>query len=347
MFKVIKYDDIDNNKIEGNNILIDVRSPSEFKKEHIPGSINIPIFSDEERHLVGEMYVQNSPELAKKMGIEFASKKLPHIYEQVSELDKEYDKLIFFCARGGFRSSSLVSLFMTIGVNSFKMDKGYKGYRKYINENLPEVIKDVKFVVLYGNTGAGKTDILKSLKDSGRDILDLEGCANHRGSILGSVGLGDQNTQKNFESQIYKSLKDRKSNLVFVEGESKKIGKVVIPEYIYEPMSKGINICIDTDLEQRIDNILRDYVHGTDEELIRALNYLRQQLGHMTIDKYIEMIKIHDYREVIGDLMINYYDPHYEYKNRQYRKTFKNIDSTITANNIREWIKDKQNHLTL
>lgn len=342
MFKVIKYEDIDNNKLEENYILIDVRSPSEFKTEHIPDSINIPIFNDEERALIGETYVQNSPDLAKKMGIKFASEKLPEIYNRVALLDKEYDKLIFFCARGGFRSSSLVSLFMTIGVNSFKMDKGYKGYRKYINENLPEVIKDVKFVVLYGNTGAGKTDILKSLKDSGNDILDLEGCANHRGSILGSVGLGDQNTQKNFESQIYKSLKDRKSNLVFVEGESKKIGKVVIPEYIYEKMSNGINICIDTDLPKRIDNILRDYVHGTDEELIHALNYLRQQLGHETIDRYIEMIKMDQYREVIGDLMVNYYDPHYEYKNRQYVKIFKNIESSISAKNIAEWIDNRK-----
>jgi tRNA 2-selenouridine synthase len=343
MFKVIKYEDIDNNKVEGNYILIDVRSPSEFKTEHIPGSINIPIFNDEERHLVGETYIQNSPELAKKMGIEFASKKLPDIYEQVSKLDKEYDKLIFFCARGGFRSSSMVSLFMTIGVNSFKLDKGYKGYRKYINENLPEVIKDVKFVVLYGNTGAGKTDILKSLKESGSNILDLEGCANHRGSILGGVGLGDQSTQKSFESQIYKTLKERTSNLVFVEGESKKIGKVVIPQYIYESMSRGINLCIDTDLQLRIDNILRDYVHGTDEELIHALKYLSQQLGHSIIDKYIEMIKNDQYREVIGDLMINYYDPHYEYKNREYIKTFKNIKSSITAMNIVEWIDDNKN----
>lgn len=342
MFKVVKFEDIDN-RLEENYILIDVRSPSEFKTENIPGSINIPIFDNEERELIGKTYIQESPEKAKSIGIEFASKRLPNIYEQVSKLDKEYDKLIFFCARGGFRSSSLVSLFFTIGVNSFKLDKGYKGYRKYINDNLPEIVKGVRFVVLYGNTGAGKTDILKNLKDSGRDVLDLEGCANHRGSILGSVGLGDQNTQKTFESQIYKSLKDRKSNVVFVEGESRKIGKVIIPEYIYERMNNGINLCIETNLEIRIDNILRDYVHGTDEELISALNYLRQQLGHDIIDKYIEMINKDQYREVIGDIMVKYYDPHYEYKNRQYVKVFKNIESPVTANNIIEWIDDKEN----
>lgn len=347
MFKVIKYEDIDNNNIEGSHILIDVRSPSEFKTENIPGSINIPIFDDEQRELIGKTYIQDSPDLAKKIGIEVASKRLPDIYDQVSKLDKEYDKLIFFCARGGFRSSSLVSLFMTIGVNSFKLDKGYKGYRKYINDNLPEVIKGVKFVVLYGNTGTGKTDILKSLQDSGKDILDLEGCANHRGSLLGGVGLGDQSTQKTFESLVYKSLKERRTNLVFVEGESKKIGKVVIPEYIYSVMNNGINFCIESNLEIRIDNILRDYVHGTDAELISALNYLRQQLGHELVESYIEMINKDQYREVIGDLMIKYYDPHYEYKNRQYIHSFENIESQITATNIIEWIEDNQNHLAL
>ena len=276
------------------------------------------------------------------MGIQFASEKLPQIYEQVSQLDKEYSKLIFFCARGGFRSSSLVSLFMTIGVNSFKLDKGYKGYRKYINDNLPKQLEGVKFVVLYGNTGAGKTDILKILQENGSDILDLEGCANHRGSTLGSVGLGHQSTQKIFESKIYESLKGRKSNLIFVEGESKKIGKVVIPEYIYEEMNKGINICIDTKLEDRIENILRDYVHGTDEELIKSLNYLRQQLCHEKVDAYIQMIENDQYREVIGDLMINYYDPHYEYKNRKYIKIFKNENSGKTARDIENWIKDNK-----
>lgn len=342
MYKVIKYDDIHNNKVNGSYILIDVRSPKEYELETIPGAINIPIFDNNERSLIGTTYVQQSTDNAKKIGIEAAALKLPDIYDKFSKLDKEYDKLIIFCARGGFRSSSLVSLFMTIGVKIFKLDKGYKGYRQYINEHLPQSINGVKFVVLYGNTGTGKTDILKSLVNKGKDILDLEGCSNHRGSILGGVGLGEQSTQKMFESLIFESLETRKTNLVFVEGESRKIGKVIIPEYIYESMDKGINLYIHADIEIRINNVLRDYVHGTDDELVKSLNYLRKQLGHKTIDEYIHMINNHDYRPVIKELMINYYDPHYEYKGRKYISTFENIDSELTADNIIKWIENEK-----
>lgn len=339
MFKVIKYKDIDQDKFNGNYILIDVRSPKEYESATIPGAINIPIFDNDDRERIGTTYIQHSTDTAKKLGIAAASLKLPHIYDQISELNKKYDKLILFCARGGFRSSSLVSLFMTIGINIFKLDKGYKGYRNYINEHLPKSIQGVQFVVLYGNTGTGKTDILKSLKDQGKDILDLEGCANHRGSILGGVGLGDQNTQKMFESLIYQSLRNRKTNIIFVEGESRQIGKVIIPQCIYDTMNQGINLYIHADIDVRIDNVLRDYVHGTDDELISSLNYLRKPLSHKTINKYIDMIRSHDYRPVIKDLMIQYYDPHYRSNNRKYTRTFENIDSYITAKNIIQWIK--------
>ena len=339
MFKTIKYEDIDNNKIKGNYILIDVRSPDEYRAEMIPGSINIPIFDNDERKLIGTTYIQESTDLAKKMGIEAAASKLPNIYEKILTLDKKYDKLIFFCARGGYRSSSLVSLFSTLGINAFKLDKGYKGYRKYINKNLPEVVKKVKFVVLYGNTGTGKTDILKALKNNGKDILDLEGCANHRGSLFGSVGLGKQNTQKTFESLIYESLKNRKTNTIFIEGESRKIGNVIIPKYIYNAMYAGINLWIDADIEIRVDNVLRDYVHGTDDELKFSLNLLSKQLGQKTISKYIDMINTHEYIKVIKELMIGYYDPHYEYKNRKYSKVFKNLECQATAKNIIDWIE--------
>lgn len=339
MFKVVSYEDIDNKKIDESHILIDLRSPSEYKSETIPGAINIPLFDDEERKIIGTVYKQESIEKAKTLGMEFAAKRLPSLYEEVNKLDHDYHNLVFFCARGGFRSSSLVSLFKSIGINAIKLDNGYKGYRRYINEQLPLMVQEIQFVVLYGNTGTGKTDILKSLKQEDMDILDLEGCANHRGSTLGSVGLGEQNNQKTFESLVYESLANRKTNLVFIEGESKRIGKDIIPDYLFDAMNKGMKIKIEANIERRIDNILKDYVHGTDDELISALNYLRKYLGNTNIDFYIESINKHEYKKVIEELMIKYYDPLYEHKNRVYDGVFINEHTFTTAKDIIGWAK--------
>lgn len=339
MFKIVSYEDIDTNKIDENYLLIDVRSPSEYKSETIPSAINIPIFDDKERELIGTIYTQESVEKAKKMGIEIASSHLPDIYDKVSEFDKKYKNLVFFCARGGFRSSSLVSLFKSIGINAIKLDGGYKGYRKYINEHLPIEVAKIRFIVLYGNTGVGKTDILKFLKNEGMDILDLEGCANHRGSILGGVGLGEQNTQKMFESLVYESLKNRKTNLLFIEGESKRIGKDIIPNYIYDAMESGINIKIEASMDRRVNNLFREYVHDTDDELVFSLDNLRKYLGNKNIDRYIELINKHEYKQVIEELIIKYYDPLYEYKSRDYNKVFYNNDVYRTTKDIIKWVR--------
>src|SRR5699024_5698769 len=312
MVNTIKYEDLDNSTKNSNFILIDVRSPSEYQTQTIPDAINVPIFTDKERSIIGTMYKQESMEKAKITGVRFVSQKLPDIYEKIFKFNKRYNKLIFFCDRGGFRSTSLVSLFYSLGIGAFKLDNGYKGYRKYINNRLPETVKDIKFIVLYGNTGVGKTHILESVEDQGLNILDLEGCANHRGSMLGSVGLGEPNTQKMFESLIYESLKKRNSNIVFVEGESRKIGKVTIPTCIYESMRNGININIKASMEKRINNILKDYVHDTDDELIKSLNYLRYHLSNDTVDRFIELINQDKYKIVIEELMTKYYDLLYE-----------------------------------
>lgn len=339
MFKTISYDTIDKNMLKGNYVLVDVRSPGEFNSETIPGAINIPLFYDDERKLIGTIYTQESVEKAKRIGIQVASSRLPVLYERILELEKQYDNIILFCARGGYRSSSLVSLFMTLGVNIFKLEGGYKGYRHYINENLPKILSEIQFVTIYGNTGTGKTHILKFLKEEGMDILDLEGCANHRGSLLGSVGLGKQNTQKMFESLVYESLKNRKTNVVFLEGESKRIGRIIIPEYLYSKIGMGKNIRIDADIKSRVNNVLKDYVHETDNELISALNLLRKHLSNTNIDRFICMLKNHEYEQVIEELMTKYYDPLYNHNNISYDAVFYNIDTEETSIKIIEWLK--------
>ncbi len=337
MLAEIEYGDIRKYLKDKTYIFVDVRSPGEYEQETIPGAINIPIFNNEERAEIGTLYKQDSVEKAKKRGVELVSQKLPELYDQISSLEKEYGKIILFCSRGGYRSSSLISFLQALGLKVVKLKDGYKGYRRYVNENLPLMVDKINFIVLYGNTGTGKTHILESLDSLGADVLDLEGCANHRGSTLGGVGLGEQTSQKMFESLIFKSLAQRKTNTVFVEGESRRIGKDVIPLYIFEAMQEGTHIKITAPMDKRVENILKDYVHNTDKELVEALHYLRKYLGNDKVDTYIHLIDQDDYRPVIQDLFINYYDPMYEHKKRNYQASFHNEDSDLTAKEVYKW----------
>lgn len=347
MIKTIEYSQIDEKYTNDKYVLVDVRSPGEFKTATIPGSVNIYLFNDEERKVIGTVYVQESVEKAKKLGVEAVSKNLPTIYEKINGLEKEYKKLIFFCARGGMRSSSLVSLLTSLGVNALKLRGGYKRYRAYINEQLPKVIKEVNFIVIHGNTGTGKTDILKNLSKRGYDILDLEGAANHRGSLLGSVGLGSENSQKQFESLLYNSLRNRKSNNIFVEGESKRIGNIIIPEFIYSAMMKGKHINITADMDFRVKNIIKDYVKSdnletedNNSQIIDALNKLRKYISDRKIDNYIKEIECCNYESVAEELMVKYYDPMYENKEYNYDLSIKNNDIEETCNNIIGWMNN-------
>lgn len=329
LMKTIEYSQIDEDKNDGNYVLIDVRSPEEFTNSTIPGAINIPLFDDEERKSIGTTYVQESVEKAKKMGVEAVAKKLPAIYEKINELHKKYKSLVFFCARGGMRSGSIVSLLTALGLRVYKLEGGYKGYRSYINKKLPEVMEEIRFVVIHGNTGMGKTKMLKTLSEQGYDTLDLEGCANHRGSLLGSVGLGEQYSQKQFESLVYESLKKRKGNLVFVEGESKRIGKIIMADFIFSKMVEGKHIRVTGDIDFRVKNITEDYVESGNSELIEALNKLRRYISDKNIDKYISEVEAFNYDWVIKELMVKYYDPMYE--NNKY-----DWDLTLEVQSIEE-----------
>ena len=331
MNPLISYKEIKEKMKADEYIIIDVRTPEEFENETIPGSINIPIFTNEERAQIGIEYVNNSTDEAKLLGVEAISKRLPDFFKQVLQLKSKYPHLIFFCSRGGFRSSSLVALLDSLKISALKLDGGYKAYRAYVNANLEKISKDISLVVLYGNTGSGKTQILKALKEKGGDIIDLEACANHRGSTLGSVGLGEPNSQKMFESLLFDAISSRKSNLIFTEGESKRIGKSVIPDYLFDKIVNGKHIEITAPMEKRIENIKSDYLYDSNDDLIEALNHLRKRLGNKTIEEYIDSVESGNYKPVIKNLMLNYYDTMYEHNKKNYIYTIENLDPEVSA----------------
>lgn len=335
MFTDIKYEDLRDKLSSGDYILIDVRTPLEFEEETIPGAINIPIFSNEERAEVGTAYAQESVDKAKMLGIEAVSRRLPKMFYEILKISKEYPHMVFFCARGGFRSSSIVNLLRSLKIGALKLDGGYKAYRAYINENLPKIAESVELVVLYGNTGTGKTQVLDALRAQGADVLDLEACANHRGSTLGAVGLGEPHSQKMFESLVFEELASRKGNLVFAEGESKRIGKSVIPEYLFDKIKNGKHVRVTAPMEQRIKNIMSDYIYETDDELLEALDHLRKRVGNEIIDRYIAEVRNGHYPVVVEELMRDYYDPMYEHNPKNYVFEVENLDSEETAKILR------------
>lgn len=336
--------EINYSEIKNKCIFIDVRSPEEFKEGAIPGAVNIPILNDEERKIVGTAYKQLSKNEARRFGIEFVSPKLLNMFDEILELKKIEPYLVVYCARGGYRSTAFASIFSSIGVNLFRLIDGYKGYRKYISEALLELNENIKYIVVHGNTGVGKTDILMELKSLGHNVLDLEGAANHRGSLLGSIGIGECNSQKAFESNIFEQLKDiTNSRYVFIEAESKKIGKVVIPDYIFSGMKSGLHIFIDADLDYRAKSLKKDYILNENwiKESAKSFEALRKYLSNEKVDYLLAMLEQSNFEEVAKELMLNYYDPMYMNKANEYEYAAKfkaEISAKKTAEEISKWI---------
>jgi len=304
-------------------VFIDVRSPKEYNEGCIPGAINIPIFDDEERKIIGFLYHNVGKEEAKEEGLKIATRKLSDIYEKLKGigLDK---KIVIYCWRGGMRSQSLVTVFRMLGKNVYQLEGGYKAYRKYVLSEIEKAEKkNFKFVVLHGYTGTGKTEILNILKEKGYPVLDLEKLANSRGSVFGSVGLGRPYSQKTFESLLVEELKKIEEDYLIVESESKRVGDVILPKFISEGIYSGTHILVTASLENRIKRILCEYIKyydiNIDEEIRNCINAVRRYIGNKKTDEILRYFDMGDYRRVIEELLINYYDPTYRHSINRYQ----------------------------
>lgn len=338
MEKIIKYQDLPED-----HIMVDVRTPSEYADHTIPGAINVPLFSDEERKIIGTAYKHESVEKATRLGIEIISQRLPKIYDEFAEIKKKNKQTIVFCARGGMRSRSVCALFNSLGIHLWQLWGGYKSYRQIVWEELPKINSEITYLVLHGFTGTGKTEILYQLAKMGADILDLEKAANHRGSLFGSVGLGKTNSQKQFEALIYQQLKERKSNSVFVEAESKKIGRGVIPEYIFEGMQQGKHLLVEGSVETRARRIVDEYIQGDNYqgEILAAVGRLKVYLGEKIVRNLQEQVLAENYYEISKYLIENYYDPMYQHKQKAF-----DYDLVVNSDEIDNACEEILNWLT-
>lgn len=330
----VKYNAIDLKKY----LLIDVRSPKEYSRETIPGSINLPLFSNDEQDAIGHIYKKDPRSPGKRLSVEIVSKKLPEIYDKLLTIKFKTDKnLLLFCDNGGIRSTTLALLMHSVGVNINYLDGGYNSYRKHIVKELPKLNNKLTYLVIHGKTGSGKTLLLNHLKEKNMPVLDFEQAANHRGSLLGSVGLGRCHSTKQFESNIYDTLKNIQSNYVFVEAESRKIGHVYIPKFIHQSMKKGKHIYIETPLKLRSQLLIEEYMSHpkATEELINGIKSMDKYINEHTINRYISLIKNCQYETVAKELMTEYYDPMYVHKSKNYH-----YDASFKINTFEETTMD-------
>ncbi|MFW6383219.1 MAG: tRNA 2-selenouridine(34) synthase MnmH [Nanoarchaeota archaeon] len=289
-------------------LFVDTRSPAEFEEDHVPRSYNLPIFDDTERKNIGILYKADKQK-AFDLGIDYYSKKLPGLVKEIRKLPRN-KKIIVYCWRGGLRSKAIAQLIDLLGYSSYQLEGGYKAYRAFVRENLYKYQTDFRFIVLWGLTGTAKTKIIKRLKPA----IDLEGLAQHRSSLFGAVGLNPR-SQKYFESLLYFELEKLKgTGLVFIEGESKKIGDVIIPSVIYNKMKNGVKVRIESSLKARVKNTVKEYFLDENVEQIKSIiPLLKQKLGTKRVNELLQWMQDKNYENVSEVLLTEYYDPLYRH----------------------------------
>lgn len=319
-------------------LFIDVRSPEEFVQGTIEGAINIPLLNNEERAEVGTIYKQQSPQNAKKIGLQHVSTKLPCIYNKILDLSKHHKEIIIFCSRGGLRSSSLVNFLNMLDINVFQLEGGYKSYRNFVLKYFNNIQEYHDFIVLHGYTGVGKTDIITLLKEKNIPSLDLEAMACNSGSVFGTFNYSYKTmTQKNFEASLIHQLINTKSRFIVVESESQRIGTVHVPKPFYEAMVNGKHILINTSMENRICRLVNDYVNNIpdhDTLLTDAISNLKRWIGKEKVNECINLVGEKRYDEVAVELIKNYYDPLYKHSIQKYH-----YDLEINYDKIEEAIE--------
>src|SRR5471032_1133073 len=244
--------------------IIDVRSPSEFAEDHLPGAINLPVLNDEQRVRVGTLYKQTSAFEAKKLGAALVAKNIARHIED-GFLGHPHDwKPLVYCWRGGNRSGAMAHILARIGWPAAQLDGGYKAFRAHVNAAL-EQPPALSFKVICGTTGSGKSRLLEVLNANGAQVLDLEQLAAHRGSVLGNLPSQPQPRQKAFETAIWHALRSFDPALpVFVESESKKVGNLRVPAALMDTMRASDCIALTLSRENRVRLLMEDYAHFTD-----------------------------------------------------------------------------------
>jgi len=326
-------------KQSNNQLIIDVRSPKEFTHAHIPGAVNIPIFDDEERRVIGTLYKQESRQQAIKTGLDFFGPKMRLIVENVERLvrqkqsittpneeehDRTKDNIFIYCWRGGMRSAAIAWLLQLYGFKVSLLAGGYKSYRRW---TLQALAFPYQLRVLGGFTGSGKTEVLHQLKAQGEIVIDLEALANHKGSAFGRVG--EQPSQEQFENSLalylYRAYEEAKSAAgtpdyfkdiinkhkhIWVEDESQRIGHLNIPQALWQTMRQSPICFLDIPFEERLQHITEEYAGLNKEYIAGGIQRISKRLGGVATKNALSYLQEGNMIECFR-VLLSYYDKTY------------------------------------
>ena len=286
---------------------IDVRSPGEFKRGHIPAANNVPLLDDAERAEIGRIYKHVGSQAAITRGRELVGAKAEHLVDTVKAIVSGPD-LVVHCWRGGMRSEGFAGLLQQHGFRPRLLQGGYKAYRQAAHRCFAQTRR---IIILSGQSGAGKTRLLTALRAEGEQVIDLERLACHRGSAFGGINQSPQPTVEQFENDLFLQWQDLDpSKPVWIEGESRSIGKVFIPQPVWEQMSTAPAIFLDVQREQRVRFLVQEYGDLPVDELALAMRKISKRLGAVRLRAALEALQRKDLY-AFAELALQYYDKAY------------------------------------
>ncbi|MDB5198500.1 MAG: mnmH [Chitinophagaceae bacterium] len=318
--------------------VIDVRSPGEFNHAQIPGAYSLPLFNDEERKIVGTAYKQQSRQAAIKIGLDFFGVKMKKMVEEMEAITGKWQQaiskndslpiancILVHCWRGGMRSAAVAWLLDMYGFKVYTLTGGYKAFRNWV---LRQFDKDYNLKILGGYTGSGKTILLQELKQKNYPVIDLENLANHKGSAFGAIGEKPQPSQEMFENLLAVELfKKSSASDIWLEDESQRIGKIIIPNSFWEKMRNSPVYFLDIPFEERLNYLVTTYGNFEKEKLGEAIERIQKRLGGLETKTAISFLSENNIRECFN-ILLKYYDKLYN-KGLHNRKNYESLLNII------------------
>lgn len=301
--------------------ILDVRSPTEYAHAHIPGALSLPLFTDEQREIIGTAYKQSSREAAVNHGLNYFSERMKIISDDVEKsigqwnqekglLSSEKKTVLVHCWRGGMRSGAVSWLLNLYGYHIYLLKDGYKTYRNWA---LAQFNKNYSLKILGGYTGSGKTEVLKEMEIRGHAVIDLEGMAHHKGSTFGALGQEPQPSQEMFENVLALKLSEaqKKQQTIWVEDESRRIGRLNVPNVFWEQMRCSPLYFLEIPQEERLNFIISQYGNFSPDLLAAATLNIQKKLGGLETKNALSFLSENNIRACF-EILIKYYDKLYE-----------------------------------